>query len=649
MWSSVLSRSEQLDAGPPEALPQEVLPAALPKAAPDHDALTTVVNAAIATHLFEHLSRMDSMEEQVNQLKEQLQALEKAPRALRGQTAEHNESDVDSPRTRRALHEGAARADELQELEARVEELAASAAEHRDLPTKEFLIDKFNNVEGEITMMREEAGIVRDHFIWFEKQIEKWRISWAMFALSATTMKESDRKDCMERLKEEESRLADAYFVSRIASTKTEDEALGECPSSRYVTTSASVSDRASTIKSFPLNSRSNTASSTKVSRQTAAFSPFSLTWQQLTGKEAMANQEHEVNCRIMLNETPRSMFVMLATRRPGHLSSPVFRTKFDKKAVCRGLPAELVRGVGHGVDRGTSARPDMGVHRSTFWATVMVGSEEQGEKLVEGALKLARQPLPTGRPCLFNIAPALAVRVSLALGAAPARQGLSRRSHSAPLAPTGIRRAHVQPDASAPTPDADAAAAHGSEAEPVTAPGIAALLKEQLYLLGALPVGLPAFAAAHFVGCLKTAFLDASFGVLLLTSVSIDTSAAQAQAQQVLLLEVTALAVVAVLIGTVATKLMNDILMLDEEEVDDKEESISVGDSVRVVADEQALRHALSLAGLEWDDDMRRVLGTTQEVLAVDEEGGLVGLKEAIADSGEPVWYYPLSCVSLQ
>mmetsp|Transcript_70466 Transcript_70466/g.188979 ORF Transcript_70466/g.188979 Transcript_70466/m.188979 type:complete len:156 (-) Transcript_70466:151-618(-) len=113
-------------------------------------------------------------------------------------------------------------------------------------------------------MMREEAGIVRDHFIWFEKQIEKWRISWAMFALSATTMKESDRKDCMERLKEEESRLADAYFVSRIASTKTEDEALGECPSSRYVTTSASVSDRASTIKSFPLNSRSNTASSTK-------------------------------------------------------------------------------------------------------------------------------------------------------------------------------------------------------------------------------------------------------------------------------------------------------------------------------------------------------------------------------------------------
>lgn len=86
-------------------------------------------------------------------------------------------------------------------------------------------------------------------------------------------------------------------------------------------------------------------------------------------------------------------------------------------------------------------------------------------------------------------------------------------------------------------------------------------------YLLGALPVMPLDFAIAHFLGCLKTAFLDASFGMLLLTSVSLDGGQVQSQAQQIVLSETAAFTVVAVLVGTVATKLANELLGLDEDE----------------------------------------------------------------------------------
>ncbi|CAL1126789.1 unnamed protein product [Cladocopium goreaui] len=84
-------------------------------------------------------------------------------------------------------------------------------------------------------------------------------------------------------------------------------------------------------------------------------------------------------------------------------------------------------------------------------------------------------------------------------------------------------------------------------------------------YLLGALPLALPDFAIAHFAACLKTAFLDASFGMLLLTSVGNDGSVVQTQAQQIVLVESIAFAVVAVLVSTVATRLINELLGLDE------------------------------------------------------------------------------------
>jgi len=234
------------------------------------------VNAAIATHLFENFSRMDSLEEQVNGLQERLLALEqsraepKARRSRQGGAAEDRASDTDSPRTRksrtssvdnwRMMNEVSARVGELQKLEEKVNALASSPAAENDLPTKEFLIHKFNDVAGELTMLREESGIVRDHFAWFEEQIEKWRISWAMFALSATSMKEGDKRDCMERLKEEETRLAHASFKSLVSNPTHDHPATGQSsgslplsrrslspgPSSRTQST-ASPSSRANT------------------------------------------------------------------------------------------------------------------------------------------------------------------------------------------------------------------------------------------------------------------------------------------------------------------------------------------------------------------------------------------------------------------
>jgi hypothetical protein len=225
-------------------------PEANPEAASDHDALTAIVNAAIATHLFEHLCRVDSLEEQVDRLQERLLALEKAPGrqeshgrlSLSGRDLEdtpkerttHMQRQTSPPDSVDNIHVEA-----LRRLEDQVQKLTDTAAESEGLLTKEFMVQKFNDVEGDITMLREESGTVRDHFVWFEEQVEKWRISWAMFALSATTMKESDRRDCMERLKEEDSRLANANFSSGISHSLSDPDAV-------------SASSRAHTQKSAP-------------------------------------------------------------------------------------------------------------------------------------------------------------------------------------------------------------------------------------------------------------------------------------------------------------------------------------------------------------------------------------------------------------
>ncbi|CAE7208276.1 CPK1 [Symbiodinium sp. KB8] len=72
-------------------------------------------------------------------------------------------------------------------------------------------------------------------------------------------------------------------------------------------------------------------------------------------------------------------------------------------------------------------------------------------------------------------------------------------------------------------------------------------------YLLGALDVGLGDFAAAHFIGCLKTA-------------------------QQIVLVESIAFAVVAILVSTVATRLINELLGLEDATIaESKDESARV------------------------------------------------------------------------
>jgi len=84
-------------------------------------------------------------------------------------------------------------------------------------------------------------------------------------------------------------------------------------------------------------------------------------------------------------------------------------------------------------------------------------------------------------------------------------------------------------------------------------------------YILGALPVRTLDFVAAHWVGCLKTAFLDACLGLLLLTSAGLSLEGGEKQ--QILVAESLGFAIVAFLVQTFATNLTKSILGLEEEE----------------------------------------------------------------------------------
>lgn len=83
-----------------------------------------------------------------------------------------------------------------------------------------------------------------------------------------------------------------------------------------------------------------------------------------------------------------------------------------------------------------------------------------------------------------------------------------------------------------------------------------------QWYILGALPVRLEQFFAAHWLGCLKTAFLDASIGLVLLSTAGVEF--ADGASQNIIYAESAAFTVVAILVQTFATNLVKDILGLD-------------------------------------------------------------------------------------
>lgn len=88
-------------------------------------------------------------------------------------------------------------------------------------------------------------------------------------------------------------------------------------------------------------------------------------------------------------------------------------------------------------------------------------------------------------------------------------------------------------------------------------------------YILGSLPVRAVDFVAAHWLGCLKTSFLDACLGVLLLTSAGLSMDGEEKQ--QIIFAESIGFAVVAFLVQTFATGLAKDILGLEDEEGGDE------------------------------------------------------------------------------
>eukprot|EP00930_Biecheleria_cincta_P002959 TRINITY_DN103911_c0_g1_i1.p1 TRINITY_DN103911_c0_g1~~TRINITY_DN103911_c0_g1_i1.p1 ORF type:complete len:538 (+),score=130.39 TRINITY_DN103911_c0_g1_i1:32-1645(+) len=85
-------------------------------------------------------------------------------------------------------------------------------------------------------------------------------------------------------------------------------------------------------------------------------------------------------------------------------------------------------------------------------------------------------------------------------------------------------------------------------------------------YLLGALPVPLVQFVAAHWLGCLKTAFLDACLGVLLLDAAGASAAVQSDAKAEVIVAETVGFALVALLVSSFATRLVTEILGLEEE-----------------------------------------------------------------------------------
>jgi hypothetical protein len=76
---------------------------------------------------------------------------------------------------------------------------------------------------------------------------------------------------------------------------------------------------------------------------------------------------------------------------------------------------------------------------------------------------------------------------------------------------------------------------------------------------------------------------------------------------------------------------------------------AIAVGDFVTLTSDEETLRTSFESIRYNWDSVMLNLLGTTQEVLEVRAEGSIIGLREAVPNSGRPIWYYSRSVFTLQ
>mmetsp|Transcript_83425 Transcript_83425/g.226124 ORF Transcript_83425/g.226124 Transcript_83425/m.226124 type:complete len:273 (-) Transcript_83425:371-1189(-) len=195
--------------------------------------LVRLVSAVVAENLFEVNFNINALQEQLAEVQDRLASLDAAaaPAAgagagdepLRGRVASLERAAAAASRAveeLRASPQGEAKVTpvpqqpvtyyDFWELEEKVRALTsqvATAEISQSMPSAESLLKKFGDVEEEQASIRESCDAVQGQVETLEEQIEHWRIGWAIFALSALNLKESDRRDCLRRLKEEEERL----------------------------------------------------------------------------------------------------------------------------------------------------------------------------------------------------------------------------------------------------------------------------------------------------------------------------------------------------------------------------------------------------------------------------------------------------------
>jgi uncharacterized coiled-coil protein SlyX len=210
-----------------------------------------VVSAVVAENMFEVQSSIATMQEQMSEFQGRLVSLEATaaaatkaplpaaslPHSLAGLSKEEQttlqklSSRLDSleetaAATTKGLEELLAPSQDraaqqpvtyydLRQLEKEVRKLEADLAPAKlvqNMPSAENLQKKFDDIE---QICDEVKGSCEDNdqkVTALEDQIEFWRIGWAIFALSALNLKESDRRDCLSRLKDEEERMRRVKF-----------------------------------------------------------------------------------------------------------------------------------------------------------------------------------------------------------------------------------------------------------------------------------------------------------------------------------------------------------------------------------------------------------------------------------------------------
>jgi len=164
--------------------------------------LVRIVSVVVAENMFEVKCSISALQEQMTEFQGRLASLEAtAAAATKGTKQPVTYYD-------------------FRELEEKVRALASEVVPAKlaqNLPSAESLLKKFGDVEGEQTSLRESCDAALEQVSSLEEQIEHWRISWAIFALNALTLKESDRRDCLSRLKEEEERMRRVKFGTTVS------------------------------------------------------------------------------------------------------------------------------------------------------------------------------------------------------------------------------------------------------------------------------------------------------------------------------------------------------------------------------------------------------------------------------------------------